>query len=111
MAKATLHEHRLLQSSVDAQVNLTREYVVVGEHGLTMLCCSQLQQHFEQFEGTIQVSHGAISADGRSMIDLLQLRAKQGAVLSFHVTGTDSERLLQQVESILSRHIDRSKPR
>ena len=66
-----------------------------------MLKCSRLIEQFGDFDGRISVSNGAISVDGRSMIDMLQLAAVSGTVLTVELTGSNPAPLMQKIESVL----------
>ena len=79
-----------------------RDFQVVGNSGLTMLRCSQLIEQIAGFKGRIIISNGAISVDGRSMIDLLQLAAVSGTVLTFEITGQDADQTMQKIESFMA---------
>jgi len=81
--------------------SIKRDFPVVGKNGLTMLKCSRLMEQFGDFSGRITISNGAISVDGRSMIDLLQLAAVTGTVLTIELVGWESDRAMQRIESFL----------
>ena len=81
--------------------SIKREFQVFGSSGLTMLRCSQLIDQFGDFSGSVTISNGAISVDGRSMIDLLQLAAVTGTVLTVELTGREPEKVMQRIESLL----------
>ena len=78
-----------------------RNFQILSENGLTMLKCSRLIEQFGDFDGRISVSNGAISVDGRSMIDMLQLAAVSGTVLTVELTGSNPAPLMQKIESVL----------
>ena len=80
-----------------------RAFQVVGNTGLTMLRCTQLMEQIAGFNGQIIISNGAISVDGHSMIDLLQLAAVSGTVLTFEITGQDADRTMQKIESFMAK--------
>ncbi len=79
-----------------------RDFQVVGKSGLTMLKCTQLIEQIADFEGRIVISNGAISVDGRSMIDMLQLAAVSGTVLTFEISGRDADQAMHRIESLMA---------
>jgi phosphotransferase system HPr (HPr) family protein len=81
---------------------IKRDFQVVSKSGLTMLMCTRLIEQIAGFEGRIIISNGAISVDGRSMIDMLQLAAVSGTVLTFEITGQDADRTMQRIESLMA---------
>ena len=66
-----------------------------------MLRCTKLTEEFRVFTGRITLSNGAISVDGRSMIELLQLAAVVGTVLTVELSGPDSEVLMKRIAPLL----------
>jgi phosphotransferase system HPr (HPr) family protein len=75
---------------------------VEGEQGLTMLSCSRFIEQLKQFPGRITISNGAISVDGRSILEMLQLAAVAGTVLTIEVVGPGAEQLLQRIAPLLA---------
>ena len=78
-----------------------RSFQITNECGLTMLRCTKLTEEFRVFTGRITLSNGAISVDGRSMIELLQLAAVVGTVLTVELSGPDSEVLMKRIAPLL----------
>lgn len=79
-----------------------RDFQVIGKSGLTMLLCTRLIEQIADFTGRITISNGAISVDGRSMIDLLQLAAVSGTVLTIEISGRDAGQLMQRIERLMT---------
>ncbi|MEI8019771.1 MAG: HPr family phosphocarrier protein [Schlesneria sp.] len=79
-----------------------RDFQVIGKSGLTMLLCTRLIEQIADFTGRITISNGAISVDGRSMIDLLQLAAVSGTVLTIEVSGRNAGQLMQRIERLMT---------
>lgn len=94
-------QHRF-DREIHVEQCLERHCDVLVDQGLSMLRCSQLISLFESFDGTIRVSHGEIAADGRSMIELLQLKATRGTTLTFTLIGADPGRIMDKVEVLLT---------
>ena len=67
-----------------------------------MLLCTRLIEQIADFTGRITISNGAISVDGRSMIDLLQLAAVSGTVLTIEISGRDAGQLMQRIERLMT---------
>jgi len=67
-----------------------------------MLLCTRLIEQIADFTGRITISNGAISVDGRSMIDLLQLAAVSGTVLTIEVSGRNAGQLMQRIERLMT---------
>jgi phosphotransferase system HPr-like phosphotransfer protein len=102
MIKVTTFEDS--NSSLNAKpmgTSTSRDFRVLGESGLTMLRCSQLIEQFGDFDGRVIISNGAISVDGRSMIDMLQLAAVTGTVLTVELTGRDPAPVMNRIELLL----------
>lgn len=81
---------------------LKRDFQVVGKCGLTMLMCTRLIEQVADFTGRITISNGAISVDGRSMIDMLQLAAVTGTVLTIEISGPDAGQMMQRIERLIT---------
>jgi phosphotransferase system HPr (HPr) family protein len=75
---------------------------IVNERGLTMLSCSRLVEQFSHFNGKVTLSNGAISVDGRSILEMLQLAAVAGTVLTVELIGPDAEPLMQRISLLLA---------
>jgi phosphotransferase system HPr-like phosphotransfer protein len=84
------------------EMTLRQEIRVAGACGLTMLRCTHLIAQFHHFRGSIKISNAAISVDGRSMIDLLQLAAVDGTLLTIELTGQNAEPIMSRVASLLA---------
>ncbi len=78
-----------------------RDIQIVGKSGLTMLMCTRLIEQLADFTGRITISNGAISVDGRSMIDMLQLAAVTGTVLTIEISGRDAGQMMQRIERLM----------
>ena len=78
-----------------------RDFQVIGKSGLTMLLCTRLIEQIADFTGRITISNGAISVDGRSMIDMLQLAAVTGTVLTIEISGRDAGQMMQRIERLM----------
>ena len=78
-----------------------RSFQITNKSGLTMLRCTKLTEEFRVFTGRITLSNGAISVDGRSMFELLQLAAVVGTVLTVELVGPDSGLLMQRIAPLL----------
>lgn len=84
---------------------IKRKVTVIDERGMTMLVWSRLIQHLKNFAGKVTISNGAISVDGRSIIELLQLAAVAGTVLTVELVGPDAESIMQQITPLLANGI------
>lgn len=101
MSSASLvRENDMFGSTNSLAVTVKRDFQIIHENGLTMLACSQLIEQFNGFIGRVTVSNGAISVDGRSMIDMLQLAAIAGTVITIELSGRGADQVMKRIEPL-----------
>lgn len=98
--KNTAEDRFTVDCGQEASTKLKRVFRVNGENGLTMLKYSQLIQHVGDYVGQIRISNGAIWVDGRSMIELLQLNAILGTVLTVELIGRNAHQVMRRIEAL-----------
>ena len=81
--------------------SVKRDFQIAGQSGLTALKCTQLVEQFGDFNGRVTISNGAISVDGRSLTDMLQLAAVAGSVVTIALAGRNAEQVMQQIIPLL----------
>jgi phosphotransferase system HPr (HPr) family protein len=67
-----------------------REVVVSLENGLHLTPSSQIVQLAQKFSCRLLIRKGERVADGKSMLDLMQLAAEQGEMLRLEAEGDDA---------------------
>jgi phosphotransferase system HPr-like phosphotransfer protein len=107
MVYQVIHEppaknYSTVDSEQEALTRLRRVFRVDAENGLTMLKYSQLIQYISDYVGQIRISNGAIWVDGRSMIELLQLKAVLGTILTVELIGRNAHQVMEKIEMIFA---------
>ena len=104
MSKTISTKMKAESSGLNASLisTIKHEFQITCESGLTMLRCSQLIEELNDFTGTVKISNGAISVNGRSMIDLLQLAAVAGTVISIELTGRGADLVMARISPLLT---------
>jgi phosphocarrier protein HPr len=67
------------------------EIKIDNEHGLHARPAGQLVQLCSKFEGSVRVSKGDMSVDGKSLLGMLKLAVKKGEVLSLSIDQAGDE--------------------
>lgn len=66
---------------------IRRTVTVTLENGLHMVPASTIARAARDFAGRVVLRHDQITADARSVLDLLQLRAECGVILELEAEG------------------------
>lgn len=59
-----------------------------------------------RFQSEIQVSKGAQTVDGKSIMQMMMLAATQGTKLEIHATGTDAQQATSELADLVNRKFD-----
>lgn len=87
-------------------MTVSRELTVNLSKGLHLVPCSRIVERASSFSGDVKISWNDITADARSMLDLMTLAAPQGSVLVVEATGEDAESLLDDLEQLFARDFE-----
>jgi phosphotransferase system HPr (HPr) family protein len=72
-----------------------RTVTVTLEHGLHMVPCSEIAKLVRDYPGSVWVRNDQFSADARSLLDLLQLKAEHGTQLVLEAGGDGAEAIVE----------------
>lgn len=73
---------------------IRRTVIVTLEHGLHMVPCSEIAKFVRDYSGGVRISSSVFSADARSLLDLLQLKAECGTELVLEADGEGAEQIV-----------------
>ena len=79
---------------------ISRQVIVVGQHGLHARPAGRLAQEAQTFESAITLVHEGQEADAKSILDILTLAAEAGYVLELRAEGADAEAALSRLEQL-----------
>ena len=71
-----------------------RTVTVTLENGLHMVPCSEIAKFVRDFSGQVSIRRDQFAADARSILDLLQLKAECGTMLTVEAQGHAAEELV-----------------
>jgi len=77
-----------------------RTITVTAPNGLHMVPCSLIARFVQSFTGPVRISHDDVTADARSILDLLQLKAECGNTLVLEADGEGAAELLDGLVSL-----------
>ena len=85
---------------------VVRSATLVNAQGLHARPISKLIAVARAHQALLKIRCGAVEADGRSMLQMLQLAAPNGAVLEFDAEGADAEELVVALEKLIASRFD-----
>lgn len=77
--------------------------VIRDELGLHARPAARLAQAAQQFEASITLEYDSMTADAKSILDILSLAAGRGASLKLRCRGSDADSAVKTLESIFNR--------
>jgi phosphotransferase system HPr (HPr) family protein len=84
--------------------NCTRAVVVGLENGLHLTPSSQIVQLAQKFSCRFLIRKGERVADGKSMLDLMQLAAEHGETLQLEALGDDAAEAVAAIAGLFERN-------
>ncbi len=75
---------------------------VVNEKGLHVRPAARFVALASEFESSIIIRHGARCANGKSILDMMTLAARCGALLEMTIQGSDEERMTRCIARVLA---------
>ena len=81
-----------------------KDVPVVNKFGLHVRAVGRFVDIAQKFDAEIRVRHGEKEADGKSIIEMLTLGAKSGAVLKLIAHGRDAAQAIQDLEGLMRSH-------
>lgn len=89
---------------------LQRTITVVHKQGLHARPAALFVQAAKQFASAIIVRKGRRTVDGKSIMGLLTLAAKQGARISISADGPDAQNALEQLSRLMTHPLSEPNP-
>ncbi len=80
--------------------------MITNRHGLHARPVTQFVQLANQFESKIQVAHGDLVVDGKSVMSMLRLGAGKGSVLEIRADGRDAAQAVKKLSELVSSKFD-----
>jgi phosphocarrier protein HPr len=80
---------------------IRQEVVIENALGLHARAAARFVQVASRFRSRVQLSHGARTADGKSILGLLALVASQGTRLTLNVDGGDENEALKALVDLV----------
>jgi len=85
-------------------IEASREVEVLNENGVHVRPSSRIVEVANNYTCRLALMHGEVTADARSVIELLQLQAVQGNKIKIRAKGEDAE---AAVEALVALFADR----
>lgn len=79
-----------------------RDITITDEVGLHARPAARLVKLANSFQAEITVARDDRSANAKSLVEILQLEAGQGAAVTIEATGEDAEDALRALEQLLA---------
>src|SRR4051794_7284628 len=94
---------RVVRRRSEADIDMIRRTVTVTlENGLHMVPASTIAKAARDFRGHVVLRHDQITADARSVLDLLQLKAECGVVLELEADGDGEADLVNAIAELFA---------
>lgn len=77
-------------------------HVVTNPQGIHARPCALLAQSCVNFSSIVTVKANGKSADGRNVLELLKLGAKEGDTLTIEISGSDEERASEALNAVIN---------
>lgn len=75
---------------------------IINELGLHARAASQLVQTAQQFSSQIQLSKGAVDANGKNIMSVLLLAASRDSVIDLQIDGDDELDALEALTTLIN---------
>jgi phosphotransferase system HPr (HPr) family protein len=89
---------------------IRRTVTVTLENGLHMVPASTIAKAARDFRGHVVLRHDQITADARSVLDLLQLRAECGVVLELEAEGDGEAEVVNAIAHLFASNFAVERP-
>lgn len=80
----------------------TRELRIVNEKGLHARASAKFVEVVERFDASVEVEKDGMSVSGDSIMGLLMLAASRGTSIMVHVSGSEAEALLHELDELVA---------
>lgn len=81
---------------------IRRNVTVTLENGLHMVPASAIARAVKNFHGHVVLRHNEITADARSLLDLLQLKAEHGVTLELEADGEGAAEVVEAIAHLFA---------
>ncbi|GAB5558638.1 MAG: HPr family phosphocarrier protein [Synoicihabitans sp.] len=85
---------------------LTRELEVQNKMGIHARPAAMIVRVTNKFSAEVLVEKDDEQVNGKSIMGLMMLAAGKGSMVRFHVTGSDAEPMLNELEQLFDRKFD-----
>lgn len=76
--------------------------MVTNKHGLHARPVTQFVQLANQFDAKVEVSHGELTVDGKSVMSMLRLGAGRGTMLRIRANGRDAAQVVKRLTELIA---------
>jgi phosphocarrier protein HPr len=87
-----------------------RQVAITNVLGLHLRAADKFVRLAKAFQSDVKVRSNGITADGRSILDLLSLAAECGTMLAVEAQGFDAEDAVAALANLISAHFNESEP-
>jgi len=94
------------KKATEAEMKATRELTVQNKLGIHARPAAMFVKTANQFDCDIFVEKDGERVNGKSIMGLMMLAAGHGSKLTVQADGSDANRALQELESLLQRKFD-----
>lgn len=78
------------------------EATIINSKGLHARASAKLTRLASEFKSTVTIFRGDVFASGNSIMDLLQLVAHQGSVITIEAHGEDEEEAVNAIKELIA---------
>lgn len=82
------------------------ELEIANKLGLHARAAAVLRELAQGFESDIKVIKDHMEADAKSLLGLIALGASQGSVITIEATGSDAEKALEELKTLVENKFD-----
>lgn len=86
----------------DSPANVQKTVFIQDELGLHARPAARLAQTAQQFQSTITLEYDNMTADAKSILDILSLAAGRGASITLRCAGEDAQKAAEQLEKLFA---------
>ena len=87
-----------------AQPTASAEFTIGNELGLHVRAAAMIVRTVGRFTGSVAISAGAVTADARSVLELLTLAASKGTVVTVTAGGEDAAAAVEALGELIARN-------
>ncbi|MCH2176566.1 MAG: HPr family phosphocarrier protein [Lentisphaeria bacterium] len=86
-------------------IQLSKTFIVPNELGLHARAATRFTQLVSGYTSDVVVDSNSLSANAKSVLELMTLGVAQGGELTIHVSGIDADTVMAAIENLFANNL------